>query len=128
MIPAGKRFRQFIYSQVKGTPFLKHEGQEVNEIRLLRYVTTQVAEVLRAYSHNFVPRNFPSNISLPESNLIIVQQTTFIVSLRIRQTNFVLLYAYRYIRCTRWVYPRGGGITALASYALLFRVIAKGRR
>lgn len=78
MIPAGKRFRQFIYSQVKGTPFLKHEGQEVNEIRLLRYVTTQVAEVLRAYSRNFVPRNFPSNISLPESNLIIVQQTTFI--------------------------------------------------
>lgn len=50
VIPAGKRFRQFIYSQVKGTPFLKHEGQEVNEIRLLRYVTTQVAQVPRAYS------------------------------------------------------------------------------
>lgn len=39
----GRRgFLSLFIPRVKGTPFLKHGGQGVNEIRLLRYVTAQV--------------------------------------------------------------------------------------
>jgi len=65
-------FPQFIYSQVKGTTFLKHRGQGVNEIRLLRYVTAQVfarrvSRVSRAFG--FIPCNFPQDYSSRASPL-----------------------------------------------------------
>lgn len=53
---------QFIYSRVKGTPFLKHGGQGVNEIRLPQVCNRTSA--FPAESHGrlnfgFIPCNFP---------------------------------------------------------------------